>query len=745
MKVSEIILELNPNNIIEKLLIDIVVLTKIKTGPYLIECKNNIIKKDKKISKLKKKYSMIENFFMSSNYIDISYDMKDIVNIFDRLNSLSEEDVKYLIYLLKDKIENIVLKSIISNLIIDVLSDYKYKSIKFLLSEDIRISNAELNLNAYLNLRYPAYKVKDISEELLIYNHINSIYFVFMYLENLNLHKNLNDLFEKKIIDKLFLYSKLRPSELHFILEKLCRYTKQPDVSLKDEYILKLEFLLADYINNTHIKHYNEVSTIVELYFDLLKNNVDDFIKDEKSVNLYKKTYIKNQLQNINLYSDGIDVVLSCCNKLMDSNFNNVMNDEEKICLKKCFKVYSELKENIYINDFYSIKFNDIEMNCIENQVIKLLKEFSDEKITLIKYLEFPKEKNDVIFNEIMKDTTKHKLLGIAPLTQNINGVLNTFNKSQHEIIINKRYCDYHIRLYVYKYNQLYGQGINPYGVIEEETKNAKNKNIKYYSYLIKNEKNIELIYLLLPKIEYYISQMEEIDTYNYLFKNKSLKIIDNNKYKFYFLKYLLTDKTNHNIKNLLGHSLYKLDKNEAWVYAHILYSLSLEYSDFNDELITVTKNEEDLLKLKSIIDEIFIDKSFRFYDEYNIAINNLLSGNYHIGLTMLSVLFEGFFREFLNSKGINTFYKENNIFLENILSEDFLNTKAINKIPQNILNDIIYVLIGDKNKNNNTLSLRHKIWHGLLKNEDFNIENCLKILNLYKEISILYNNKDLD
>lgn len=715
LNINKITKELNQNNKIDNFLIELtkLILNIDYTQKYYLSNKNNEFK-----NKLDYKYHLDYNYEISNEILELKKD-----DVFDILKVLN-------------KINNKILKAIVSNLLMDLFKDdYYNKIIESFKFYELYSSFSENNIDAFkeLNLYYFSHiKKNDIRNNYIV------IYFILKYFEalSLNTHKNLNFIKDKDFLNYIF-KGNLSVNHVEVILEKISFSMKNH--LFNQEEIDDFDNLIWNYLTK-HTKCYKD-SKIIDYRVSIIKTNQGSKKnkKHRKEIKEYKinllKFYINKyekddsiwgMTQLLNLYRELYNLIQEDVSKekLVEINLkikevNNkllselpITNKEYYIQNEDLFSSYKDyfdeiLMNNIPLSNYFNYVTNNI-FNILENGKEFLNKETLDSLIA-----------REYLINDVF-----------CPFDNSYKINRNNLFKKTIVLIINSWVCfennsyENYLKLKWYCNDEIY----------------------KIISFMQKN-RYVEAFYLIFPLLEGTIKKYEKEDYYKYIFKSNS-QILDKEKeipLKIQFIKYLLTDTFGVNLKNTIGHSIENIDIEQKKYYIKLLLSILFTYPHYyfnkfnhSKQYYTTSKNNnfENYLKSNKY-------KKFDFNNEFNIALLNALDSNYYVALIILSVIFERYLMDYLEYKGINLYHLKNNIQTKYILSNNLFKNEIAKVVPNNIAKKIIYVLWEKDSNDNKSFNLRNKLWHGEIKEKDLTIkqsyEYILLILDLFHEINNLY------
>ena len=626
-------------------------------------------------------------------------------------------------------------------------------------------------------------------KSLIIPKSINDLHILF---ENyfLNIEKPKNN---RNEIDKQNIYNYL------FSLENLIKILKKFN-NEKYKECLKNLCNIVDYEfyeKNTLLIKYG---TFCEKFFLILKGKVELIIPIEKNINLYYKEYLKyitnliiyeeynllSQLLYLNSDTFPIEIpelphnigkiVFKKKNKNLNKNVKNIYLKDLKKLLNDKEKIIFDMRINILQNQKEYLEYNNIIKNITYEQIKQRLNNLKISNNLIIN-----KDKNDKLLNVKYFEyyLINHLNIGdcfgeLAPFNLNSLNYSILTKEDTYFFTINKENTSQILKESIEKNNKYLTQKIisnkifKNFPSIKFNRKYLKyftKKTIKKHEFLIKENSDIEYIYLL-KEGDYEINcykTLEQLTKYIFYL----IKYIKNNDININILKKIENIKNQHKqIQNLSKESksfnkFFNINKyhfkiktiNFYDIIGLIFYKEEKKISMFNYELKS-NEGEYYLIK-KDFYDKIYEDNEIVQNNQTKILINKINSL-----LERIINIRINFIKNFFKLKFDNIYFKEYSNFNNYIFYKDIyknkLNNKSLKhsksfsltyiKVPKFLDNTKKYnSTILNKNKNDNKSYcsfVKSKSSNFSLFKKNKSINNSLNNSNIKSNINnFLFNN----
>ena len=546
-------------------------------------------------------------------------------------------------------------------------------------------------------------------KSLIIPKSINDLHILF---ENyfLNIEKPKNN---RNEIDKQNIYNYL------FSLENLIKILKKFN-NEKYKECLKNLCNIVDYEfyeKNTLLIKYG---TFCEKFFLILKGKVELLIPIEKKINLYYKEYLKyitnliiyeeynllSQLLYLNSDTFPIEIpelphnigkiIFKKKNKNLNEKVKNIYFKDLKKLLNEKEKIIFEMRINILQNQKEYLVYNNIIKNITYEEIKQRL-----NNLKISNHLPINKDKNDKLLNIKYFEyyLINHLNIGecfgeLAPFNLNFINYSILTKEDTYFFTINKENTSQILKESIEKNNKYLTQKIisnkifKNFPSIKFNRKYLKyftKKTIKKHEFLIKENSDIEYIYLL-KEGDYEINcykTLEQLTKYIFYL----IKYIKNNDININILKKIENIKNQHKqIQNLSKESksfnkFFNINKyhfkiktiNFYDIIGLIFYKEEKKISMFNYELKS-NEGEYYLIK-KDFYDKIYEDNEIVQNNQAKILINKI-----NLLLERIINIRINFIKNFFKLKFDNIYFKEYSNYNNYIFYKDIYKNKTNNK-----------------------------------------------------------------
>ena len=614
----------NLNNIIEKIkLIDFINITNIKE----IDIKKTESNTDTELNINNKSMNdLIELFKYNSNkqFYDIYSNNYQII-----INRIMNE------FLSKINEININILKIDKKEVILIKTTYTIEEIINLYNIYISKRNIKKNENTNINkdLIENINNEKDIIKDLIENFNKNNIEYI---------DTNIKTLITTKKTVNRFLINIIKYKDKDIIIN-IDKIIKKDSENIKD-IIMDIVKLFYISIHYTELIEYKYLIKISEIYynnydkpFDIIKKNIDDFIKineididninkeiDKLKSKFYNLFMIYKTKKNNDEYTKFLDKLSKTITNENDKNNNKITNINSTITIKKYSSKKTEINKNITNLQIKPInnKIDALKKRILEKHNYKSISEFETKKTQIYDELEIEKDMFKTTIEEkisSIKDEINTKKQSIRNGKANINvekkGATETREKKkklddEENEFINKKYQE--LEFFFKKVSDEYINKSLIYFKSIIDIKIDKEKELKIEKKDLEEEQSekaieIELLQKEIKNNDLYIDQikkiLESINLEKSLNNKKKEDLLKLDKLFFDILKY------NKAINKIFENIEYNSYQNK------ILYFIIKD--DIKKIILNINEEKkEEHIKLLNKINEYFIKKNYNFLKE---------------------------------------------------------------------------------------------------------------------------------